>query len=233
MPLPRQRDRSVTNCKPHARDLMDGTATPLCPADAGSPGGPICASLEGELLSAAATGEDLRQGSPKSFDPATERRSHRRRVAESDWREGRVPPDALGRNSDRAEDGGTGRRGRHTRPCRRGHRSPDVSRFPPRLGGPSQVDRRAASFCRARRSASAANRTPGVAPGRGRDRTGRGARPHVVGDERHQVLEQVAVGLGQHPAPYGRRQPGPLSVQEFRRRPGRCCCWPRSTTGQA
>lgn len=41
---------------------MIGTATLLCQADAGRPGGPICASLEGELLSAATAGENLRAG---------------------------------------------------------------------------------------------------------------------------------------------------------------------------
>ncbi|WP_158441345.1 ATP-binding protein [Kribbella steppae] len=38
------------------------TATPLCQADAGRSSGPIWASLEAELLSAAATGEDLHAG---------------------------------------------------------------------------------------------------------------------------------------------------------------------------
>src|SRR3954452_10596877 len=40
---------------------MNGT-TPLCQADAGRLGGHTCASLEGELLAAATTGENLRAG---------------------------------------------------------------------------------------------------------------------------------------------------------------------------
>ena len=44
------------------RHDMNGTATALCQADAGRPGGQECGSLEGELLGAAAAGEDLRAG---------------------------------------------------------------------------------------------------------------------------------------------------------------------------